>query len=244
MPTSRSSALGSISTSAGHVLPDDEFDETTEHTVESLIRDAEGNHCSSFPSILLQLLRSGVRLSQSGSSIPLRNRQDRVFMLVCTAKTFDARAWATDLQSRSPSSDVQQRTHVACAHKVAVIIYLSRLLLSMYPDSKPTCNFESLVTEIVDNLSLITERSLYTAITWPAFIAGAETNSIPYQRFIMARLENIWKLEPWGLLRKAAEILQTIWDAKTSGPAMGDEQIRDGDWVQYLRVKGVDWLIL
>jgi hypothetical protein len=217
MPTSRSSALGSISTSAGHVLPDDEFDETTEHTVESLIRDAEGNHCSSFPSILLQLLRSGVRLSQSGSSIPLRNRQDRVFMLVCTAKTFDARAWATDLQSRSPSSDVQQRTHVACAHKVAVIIYLSRLLLSMYPD---------------------------TAITWPAFIAGAETNSIPYQRFIMARLENIWKLEPWGLLRKAAEILQTIWDAKTSGPAMGDEQIRDGDWVQYLRVKGVDWLIL
>lgn len=240
-----SSALGSVSTDAVQVLPDDELSDNTERTVESLIRDAEGNHCSSFPTILLQLLRDGVRLSHFASSSSLRNKQERILMLICTAKTFDPRAWAADLQSPCPSPDLQERTHVARAHKAAVVIYLSRLLLSMYPSPKPTCDFESLVTEIVENLSMVNdENSLYTAITWPAFIAGAETNSIIHQQFVMTRLEHQWELEPWGLYRKAAEILQTIWTAKKRMPTTKNEQIRDGDWVQYLRARNIDWLIL
>lgn len=166
-------------------------------------------------------------------------------MLICTAKTFDPRAWAADLQSPCPSPDLQERIHVAGAHKAAVVIYLSRLLLSMYADTKPTCDFESLVTEIVENLSMVTdENSLYTAITWPAFIAGAETNSTLHQQFVMTRLEHQWELEPWGLYRKAAEILQTIWNAKKCIPVTENEQIRDGDWIQYLRARSIDWLIL
>lgn len=166
-------------------------------------------------------------------------------MLICTAKTFDPRAWATDLRSPCPSPDLEERIHVASAHKAAVVIYLSRLLLSMYTGSKPTCDFESLVTDIVEHLSMVTdENSLYTAITWPAFIAGAETNSTVHQRFVRTRLEHQWELEPWGLYRKAAEILQTIWNAKNCIPAIDVEQIRDGDWFQYLRARGIDWLIL
>jgi hypothetical protein len=242
---SRSNTLGSVSTDSAHVLPDDEFGGNTERDVESLIRDAEGNHCSSFPSILLQLLHNGARLSQSVDSIPLCNRQDKVSRLICTAKTFNPRAWATDLQPRSPSSDLQERTHVACAHKAAVIIYLSRLLLSICTGTKPTCDFESLVAKIVNNLSMIAkEGSLYTATTWPAFIAGAETNSNSHQQFVMSRLEHLWELEPWGLYRKAAEILQTIWNAKKCISATDGEQIRHGDWVQYLRANSIAWLIL
>lgn len=166
-------------------------------------------------------------------------------MLICTAKTFDPRAWATDLQLPCPSPDLRERFRVASAHKAAVIIYLTCLLLSMCSGTRPTCDFESLVTEIVENLSMVTNKnSLYTAITWPTFIAGAETNSVSHQQFVMVRLEHQWELEPWGLYRKAAEVLQIIWKTKNRIPAMEDEQIRDGDWIQYLRARKIDWLIL
>lgn len=134
---------------------------------------------------------------------------------------------------------------MASAHKAAVIIYLSRLLLSMYSGTRPTRDFESLVTEIVKNLSMVNdENRLYTAITWPAFIAGAKTDSQKHRQFVMTRLEHQWELEPWGLYRKAAEIPQTIWTAKKWMPTTRNEQIRDGDWVQYLRARNIDWLIL
>jgi hypothetical protein len=220
--------------------------------IQSLYRDADGTHCSSFPSILLRLIHAGTGLSQQDQSVFVEVRQKKLFVLICAAKAFDATAWAGKIQPLSPIADFEQRTMVARAHKAAVTIYLSRLLVSLYPTTKPSCDFGALVTEALDNISGIDISSpLFTATTWPTFIAGAETNLAEKQRWIATRFRERWEAEPWGLLEGALETLKTIWTLK-SGRAENNGMIlssehdisTDGDWVQYLRKTGVDWLVL
>jgi hypothetical protein len=179
-------------------------------------------------------------------------RQNKLFVLICAAKSFDAGAWAIEVQPLSPTADVEQRTMVARAHKAAVTIYLSRLLISLYPTTKPSCDFEALVTEALKNISGIDITSpLFTATTWPMFITGAETNVVEKQRWVATRLRKRWEVEPWGLLEGALETLETIWGLKQARaehtrilPPAKHDISTDGDWVQYLRETGVDWLIL
>ncbi|THY24323.1 hypothetical protein D6D01_05518 [Aureobasidium pullulans] len=218
--------------------------------VPSLLRDAEGNHCSSFPAVLLQLVQAGTRLSQPSCPISLQIKQNRLFPLVCAARSFDPLTWATELQPRSPSADLQQRNLVARGHKAAVTIYLSRLLLSLYPTTKPSCDFVALVDEVMGSISQIRKHdALFTATIWPAFIAGAETDMAEKQELVVVRLRELWEVEPWGLMRGALRTLETIWSIKKRGAQDGKsylpgQRLRDGDWIQYLRETGVNWLIL
>lgn len=218
--------------------------------IASLLRDAEGNHCSSFPLTLLQLLQAGTKISLSNSLNSSQTRQNKLFVLVCATKSFDPLAWALELQPRSPSSDVQRRTQAARAHKAAVTIYLSRLLLSLYPTTKPSCDFEALVLEVVSNISLIgKDDALFTATTWPAFIAGAETNVVEMREWVVGRFRELWEVEPWGLLQGALRTLETMWSTKevgaqVEGSQSSQQRLEAGDWIRYIRETGVNWLIL
>jgi hypothetical protein len=220
--------------------------------MECLYRDADGTHCSSFPSILLRLIQAGTKLSRQDQPISVEVKQNKLFVLICAAKFFDAGAWAKKVQPLSPTTDVEQRTMVARAHKAAVTIYLSRLLISLYTTTKPSCDFEALVTEALENISNIDITSpLFTATTWPTFIAGAETNVMEKQRWVATRFRQRWEVEPWGLLEGARETLETIWTLKSARaedketvPSSKHDMGTDGDWVQYLRETGVNWLIL
>jgi hypothetical protein len=151
-----------------------------------------------------------------------------------------------------PTTNIEQRTMIARAHKAAVTIYLSRLLISLYPTTKPSCDFEALVTGVLDNISCIDINSaLFTATTWPTFVAGAQTTLLKRQHWVAKRFRERWEVEPWGLLQGVRETLETIWalkrvsaeDASTLSPVERKMRV-DGDWVQYLRETGVDWLIL
>jgi hypothetical protein len=220
--------------------------------MKSLVRDAEGCHCSSFPSVLLQLIQAGTRPSQVDQSTTIELRQNELFVLVCTAKSFDAGAWARKIQPLSPTADIEQRTMVVRAHKAAVIIYLSRLLFSSFPTVKPSCDFEALVTEALDNIPGIDINSpLFTATTWPTSIAGAETCAIAKQQWVGRRFTERWTVKLWGLLKGALKTIQTIWDLKDGGtknkritPSSKCDIATDGHWVSYLRETGVDWLVL
>ena len=218
--------------------------------VPSLLRDAEGNHCSSFPAVLLQLLQAGTRLSHPSCPTSLQIKQSKLFLLVCAARSFDPLTWATELQPRSPSADLQQRNLVARGHKAAVTIYLSRLLLSLYPTAKPSCDFVALVDEVIGSISQIRKHdALFTATTWPAFIAGAETDTAEKQELVVVRFRELWEVEPWGLMRGALRTLETIWLIKKRGAQdeksyLPGQRLRDGDWIRCLRETGVNWLIL
>lgn len=216
----------------------------------SLIRDAEGNHCSSFPSILLEVLQVGSQLPQSLDSVSVQVKQQKLFVLICIAKAFDPVAWAADVQARSPYADIQVRTYVAHAHQAAVAIYLSRLLLSLYPTTKPFCDFEALVSEVVDNITRISKTDeIFTATTWPAFIAGAETNLHEKQQIVAGIFQNLWEVQPWGLMQEASDLLKSIWamkrgTSKDPGYSGRTNVLNNGDWIRYLKMTGTNWLII
>lgn len=168
----------------------------------SLLQDAEGNHCSSFPTILLQLIRAGAQLSQPNhQSSPLHSstgsNQPQALLLLSAAQSFDPFAWATTLQPRSPATDLLHRTHIASAHRAAVRIYLSRVLLSLYPTTQLSHNSKSMVADTLTHLSFIClSDALFTATPWPAFIAGAETNDGASQEWVARRFQELWEVEP------------------------------------------------
>lgn len=135
-------------------------------------------------------------------------------------------------------------------------LYLSRILLSIAQKSSERSllhsadhyfphalqdhnNLESLVSEILTHLSFITKDSaLFTATTWPAFIAGAEisvTSEGERQReWVARRFQELWEVEPWGVNRGALGVLEGIWSQRSGS----------GDWIGELRARGVDWLVL
>ncbi|KAF2716465.1 hypothetical protein K431DRAFT_235322 [Polychaeton citri CBS 116435] len=223
----------------------------------SLLQDAEGNHCSSFPAVLLQLLRTGAQLSQQdhAPSSPCLltgiKRRELLLFLLDAAQSFSPLAWATDLQTRSPATDLLHRTHVASAHRAAVCIYLSRVLLTFYPSIELSNDLDSLVGDVITHLSLIRRSDpLFTATAWPALIAGAETKDLSRQEWVSRRFHELWEVEPWGLIRGALGVLETIWKGRRRGTVIDEEgaplegKMGDGNWIGDLRGRGVDWLIL
>ena len=89
---------------------------------------------------------------------------------------------------------------------------------------------------------------LFTATTWPAFIAGVETNNLQNRAWIAQRFAELWEVEPWGTVRGALDVLRGIWSEK-DGLMVGEQDTRcegpsDSNWIVRLRQTGVDWLII
>lgn len=218
----------------------------------SLLQDAEGNHCSSFPATLLQLIQRGAQLLPSDRGYACTEAMTHeALLLLRTAQSFNPLAWATNLQTRSPASDLHDRTHVASAHRAAVCIYLSRVILSLDPSITVPQSLQGLTAEVVSHLSFILPgNALFIAITWPAFIAGAETQDHSIQTWVALRFQELWEVEPWGLLRGASGVLQNIWAGKKnlgtgsdSSTLLTNEE-EGSNWIRDLRREGIDWLII
>ncbi|KAH9217875.1 acriflavine sensitivity control protein acr-2, partial [Leptodontidium sp. 2 PMI_412] len=215
----------------------------------SLLQDAEGNHCSSMPAILLQVIQAGSRVFQqhyANHHPRLCNASEiheQLLLLLSTARSFDASVWATILQVRSPVSDIHHRKLVASAHRTAVCVYLYRIHLSLCPDVELAYDLELLAAEIIGHLSIIQPSdALFTATTWPAFIAGAETNDSSRQAWAMRRFQELWEVEPWGLMRGAIDVLDQIWAEKRDAAVVGKRQ--NENWLVNLKSRGDDWLII
>ncbi|EEU40568.1 uncharacterized protein NECHADRAFT_34199 [Fusarium vanettenii 77-13-4] len=221
----------------------------------SLLQDAEGNHCSSFPAALLALIQTGAQLLKtkdvSTSPDALMNlAQQDALRLLHAAKSFDPAVWAIDLQPRSPADDPLHRTIIASAHRAAVCIYLSRIALALWPSTLLPDDLEILAAEIITHLSNVRPGdALFTATAWPAFIAGLETVDPMKRAWVVKRFQELWEMEPWGLTRGALEALRTIWDGRNNEDALAGsidrlhEQEENWNWIEKLKNMGTDWLI-
>ena len=64
------------------------------------------------------------------------------------------------------------------------------------------------------------------------------------------RFQELWEVEPWGLIRGALGVLERIWVERRSDAMVNEEgnplmgKTKDGDWIRDLRVRGADWLII
>ena len=239
----------------------------------SLLRDAEGNHCSSFPATLLRLIQIANQMSSSSTHRPLSLRLEQQETFLCLLKTahdFNPTTWAKALQARSPApADLKSRIAIAAAHQAATCIYLNRILMSFDPSIQLFQNLEVYVIQTRLSLSSIPSSDpLFTASAWPTFIAGAETTDRLMQEWVKKRFQDLWSLEPWGLMRGAVVVLEEIWKERGDNRGKSEEmephtgasgdkikKLRwsklDGhrndsgsNWVKELKEKDVAWLIL
>ncbi|KAF5551635.1 fungal transcriptional regulatory [Fusarium mexicanum] len=224
-------------------------------TTMSLLQDAEGNHCSSFPAALLPLIQAGARILNITDVYTFRDTSTSpgphdALQLLHAAKSFDPAAWATNLQPRSPADDLLHRTMVACAHRTAVCVYLSRIILALWPSTVLPDDLQVLATEIITHLShLHPGDALFTATAWPAFIAGLETRDLTNRAWVERRFQELWKIEPWGFTREALEALRTLWCGSKNEivSTIRDDEFYEREdncnWIERLKSLGTEWLI-
>ncbi|KAI8722962.1 hypothetical protein NCS52_00150800 [Fusarium sp. LHS14.1] len=224
-------------------------------TTMSLLQDAEGNHCSSFPAALLALIQAGAQLLKTKDFSTLQDTlislgQDEALDLLHAARSFDPAVWAIDLQSRSPADDLLHRTTIASAHRAAVCIYLSRIVLALWPSASLPDDLEILAAEVIAHLSNIHPGdALFTATAWPAFISGLETVDPTKRAWVVRRFKELWEVEPWGLTREALKALRTIWDERNNEDVVTNSNDRlygqggNQTWIEKLKNMGTDWLI-
>lgn len=211
----------------------------------SLLKDAEGNHCSSMPADLLQAIQRGAWLLCAAES-SIESKQQEAFRLLEQVKAFDASSWAHGLQRRTPfQCDLAGRTHLAAAHRAATCIYLSRVTQSICPEVSLPQDLAALEVQVMTHLSNIAlSDALFKATAWPTFILGAETFNAERQRWVTSRFETLWKVEPWGLIRGALGVLEALWSSRKA-PEVAETRVRVGSgWIEELGSRGVNWLIL
>lgn len=241
-----------------------DFDNLSANT-QSLLCDAEGNHCSSFPAALLKLVQAGSQLLQAVLRAPADTKDDSVQQqyayeanaLLSAAWNFDPILWATQLQSRSPQTDLEHRIHIGCALRAGCLIYLSRVVLQTDLTAHLPQDLDGLVNDVLSHLEFIdADIALSTATAWPAFIAGAESQNADVQAWVENRIQSLWAVEPWGTTQCALEILRKLWARHPSSHrtyldyehdvknlAIDDIWKPGGAWVVELRQMGIDWLI-
>lgn len=246
----RYNIFGTTFTSSEGLVPSD----TILNGALSLLQDAEGNHCSSFPMPLLYLIQNAVRLSKSYDSFKdpaaCIAREEQAYLLLESARSFDPRTWAANVQTHSPHPNFAVRTYVASAHQAATCIYLIRVLLTKPPTSQIVQDLESLAVKIQTQLSNISPNDpIIAATAWPSFIAGAEANDGAMEGWAQNQFQNIWAVQPWGLVKGALAVLRMIWARRRryehcKNTHMSVDTEGDENWITYIKRMGVDWLIL
>ncbi|EMT71466.1 Acriflavine sensitivity control protein acr-2 [Fusarium odoratissimum] len=204
---------------------------------------------------LLPLIQAGAQILNINDvymfpDASINSGQHDALQLLHAAKSFDPAAWATNLQPRSPADDLLHRTMIACAHRTAVCVYLSRIILALWPSTVLPDDLQVLAAEIITHLShLHPGDALFTATAWPAFIAGLETRDLANRAWVETRFQELWKIEPWGFTRDALGALRTIWGGRknevllTSSDDEFYEREENWNWIETLRNLGTDWLI-
>lgn len=216
--------------------------------VRSSLQYAEANNYLSFPAVLLETVLIAAQLShavqdRSPAKSTTSSEEHQLIVLLHTAHLFDAHEWGSTIQSISPHRDLESRVHIASAHKAAVCIYISRVLLRLSPTAEVQEHLESLASEIIHHLSFVTANNeLFKATSWPTFVAGADARDLGQQAWAMSRLQQLWECLPctMGYIRSAMEILGGIWEKRDAAMYDGTHTV---DWIQEVKMLEIDLMI-
>lgn len=209
----------------------------------SLLRDQEGNHCTSFPVPLLRILQKSKTLMQDlhESSPQSEFHQEEAHRLVEAAHLFDPYTWAADLRHSCPPAELQRRISIACAHRAATCIFVRRTLTVSQTPTEGLASIDDLAADGEAHLSSIAPGdTLLSATAWPTFIFGAEARSYQARVWARKRLQSIWDVQPWGVVKGALALLEVIWNR----PSARGEVADDGDWMSFMHKERLHWLVI
>ncbi|KAJ1326741.1 fungal specific transcription factor domain-containing protein [Microdochium nivale] len=216
--------------------------------------------------------------------------------LLHEAQSFDVELWAADVSARNfvelgshmPAAlEMALRMHIAAVYRATACLYILLAAPGLYryierrrfqqPEQQnlPTLPRTSELADLIlNNLSMFeTTSPFFKYTTWPVFMTGVEAGPAGTRRaWVLARLQTMYDLCPWGMLKSAMEVLVQIWalrdqatlsrigkledseseqeDGSVASPAEADLGMRltqvdeDFDWLSRLRGLKVDCLIV
>lgn len=104
--------------------------------------------------------------------------------------------------------------HAGAAHQISVFLYLLCAVPSIQP-SVPRGLRHCLRRQFTSHLSSITDQDEnFNSTLWPAFIVGAEAETLDEQAWALDRFYRLTAVFPWGSLQTAIDMLQLIWKSK------------------------------
>lgn len=185
---------------------------------------------------------AATRISHGASCAPSSEQEalcDEKQSLLDAIESFVPSDWSAGLQTLSPQEDLVHRTHIASAHKAAIYIMVYRILR---PSSREdSTNLQNWVSKIIFHVSLIPIGSpLFKSTSWPTLVAGAETDDETCYNWAEARFRQLWGALPWGYLRSALDVLESLRQRRRAKPP---SDLSTVNWVQELRALDTQWLI-
>ncbi|KAH6621698.1 hypothetical protein C7974DRAFT_314670, partial [Boeremia exigua] len=211
--------------------------------LEPILSYAETHNYLSCPRSLILIMMELWRIpgfnDRSHRGADCNTTQEQVGILLQRTLAFDPYAWYCGIQSTGLNECVEQRTHIACAHRSAVCIYLAQVL----PATSPLINPESdtalisltdVANDVLFHISLLIActDSLFTSICWPLFLAGTELKHDSQREWIINKLDELYNIMAWGYIRTSKRVLEDIWrykyyiDSKTYNSGLVEEMGR------------------
>lgn len=252
--------------------------------IRSIIVRTEANSYHSCPAHLLLLILRISRLSRDVSANPLAipnaEQMNDFVSLLQDAQGFDSASWANMICVANAhvrevdEVEIQLRTAIATAYRAAVCLYVllsasglqehvENVLEQVEQEDQafgmpvqsllPTT--EELTKTIFHQLSLIPESyPLFKYTTWPVFMTGVEAVTAEHRSWILWRLDTMWTLCPWGMMKSAKETLGEIWELR-DGLSASEMVFKDSGsrhsasqanrkWLLQLKSMGSDFLIV
>lgn len=155
------------------------------------------------------------------------------------AHSVDVFGWALQAHDAPASmAGSGSRYRTGSAHRLAACLYI----LQAIPLLQEVIGRE-LVDVITDDLrhyldSIPPSDSNFKATSWPTFIFGATEETPEMRERVMARLEQLAIVYPWGFIYTAMEGLRLIWRLRDDGGQAGR------GWLRTLRESEHDFLIV
>ncbi|KAH7026283.1 fungal-specific transcription factor domain-containing protein [Microdochium trichocladiopsis] len=158
--------------------------------------------------------------------------------LLQEAQSFDVEQWAADMSARNAANLVSQippeiemalRVHVGAVYRATACLYILLAAPGLYryvehrrsysdnPQALPTLPLTSELAELIHHhLSKFEPDSpFFKYTTWPVFMTGVEAGPSGERRaWVIARLQRMYDLCPWGMLKSAEDVLLQIWAAR------------------------------
>ncbi|KAK8024172.1 Acriflavine sensitivity control protein acr-2 [Apiospora rasikravindrae] len=243
-----------------------------------ILRRTEANSYHSCPADLLVNILSTARLARSigieNGGNPTSSQLKEGLLLLKDAQAFDVEDWAVRMCAASVQlgfvngEEIDYRTHAAATYRAAACLYVLLATPGLHkyvqeassdPDLVGDLPFlpttEDLVSTIFCQLSFIqVDSPLYKFTTWPVFMTGVETTSSERRAWVLSRLQVMWDLCPWGMIKSAMETLTNIWQLRdldlikpenvACENTVGDGPRGSTSWRQQLSAMGFDCLIV
>ncbi|KAL7654182.1 hypothetical protein ACMYSQ_008847 [Aspergillus niger] len=194
-----------------------------------ILKRCESQTWTGCPSALLYV----ISLVNSAASSPHETAPDAIPYIFSHLHSFSPMQWAV---ADAETHHMKPRYQLACVWHVAVKIYALQVL--PVPLESHVLRVNNLLDSTLHHLKSVDPADVHLkGILWPAFVIGAEAQTISQRALIADVFVHLWTLWRCHNVTNALKVLEKIWARR----ALEGSSRR---WIEYVYEWGDDWMFI